>query len=268
MCPVVFRLARHWALPVALCFSVQPAGVAADAARPAAPAPFDFSEPRLLTGTLFEIGSGQKKILFTFRRTASRTNDTVSVERKFLCPDGSVAAAENITYASGQLVSFQMREFQSGVSGGILVEPDPKKPARQKLFISYTRGLDPPKGDAQNLPADTVIADSLYPYMLAHWDDLMRGVSVKFRFVSMEKETTYMFRLVKAGETQRDGHALVQLEMEPTNLLVSQFVDPLVFTVEKGGQHRVLSYIGRTTPRVKKGKAWKYLDAETVFDWN
>jgi len=28
----------------------------------------------------------------------------------------------------------------------------------------------------------------------------------------------------------------------------------------------MLSYIGRTTPRVKKGDSWKYLDAETVFD--
>jgi hypothetical protein len=40
-----------------------------------------------------------------------------------------------------------------------------------------------------------------------------------------------------------------------------------MFTVEKDGAHRILSYIGRTTPRVQKGKAWKYLDAETVFDW-
>ena len=44
-------------------------------------------------------------------------------------------------------------------------------------------------------------------------------------------------------------------------------MDPLVFTVEKEAPHRVLSYTGGTTPRVKKGRKWKYLDAEVVFDW-
>jgi hypothetical protein len=54
--------------------------------------------------------------------------------------------------------------------------------------------------------------------------------------------------------------------MNPSGLLLSQVVNPLVFTVEKAAPHMLLSYIGRTTPRVKKGADWKYLDAETVFD--
>jgi hypothetical protein len=57
------------------------------------------------------------------------------------------------------------------------------------------------------------------------------------------------------------------IKMEPVSRLVAHLVNPLVFTVEKDSPHRVLSYIGRTTPRMKKGKSWKYLDAETVFDW-
>jgi hypothetical protein len=44
-------------------------------------------------------------------------------------------------------------------------------------------------------------------------------------------------------------------------------IDPLYFSLEKDAPHRMLEYTGRTTPRVKKGKAWKYLDADTVFDW-
>jgi len=72
---------------------------------------------------------------------------------------------------------------------------------------------------------------------------------------------------VKTGETEINGRTVEQIKMEPTNLFVSRLVDPLIFNVEKDAPHRIVSYLGRTTPRIQKGKAWKYLDAETVFDW-
>jgi hypothetical protein len=102
--------------------------------------------------------------------------------------------------------------------------------------------------------------------MMAHWDDLMRGEAVKFRFVSLEWQRTFEFRLVKAGDSVQNGHPVVQIRMEPTGLFVAKLVNPLLFTVEKNGPHHILSYLGRTTPRIKKGNSWKYLDSETVFN--
>ena len=55
--------------------------------------------------------------------------------------------------------------------------------------------------------------------------------------------------------------------MEPTSMLIRQLVDPLFFVVERDGLHRILEYIGRTTPMVKAGNQWKELDAATIFDW-
>jgi hypothetical protein len=228
---------------------------------------FDYAKPKLFTGTLYEIGSGQKTVLYTFRRTAVRSGSTVNVQRQFFTTNGSVAAVENFVYESGRLVSFQMREFQAQVSGAIQIVPDPKNPGLQKLIISYGRGLTPPKGDSQNLPPDTVIDDTLYPFMMAHWDELMQGQAVKFHFVSLEHERTFEFSFVKTGESLQNGRTVEQIKMEPVSVFVSTFIDPLVFVVEKDGPRHILSYTGRTTPRIKKGKSWKYLDAETVFDW-
>jgi hypothetical protein len=261
-----FSLGR-WLVLVALWLSDFPVGWADEAAPTVAPEPFDYSTPSLITGTLYEVGSERKKVLFTFQRTAVRTGSTVNVERKFLSPDGSVAASESAVYESGRLVSFLMKEFQANVSGRIQVKPDPKKPAQQKLYISYGHGLEPQKGDSEDLPANTVVDDTLYPFLLAHWDDLMRGDAVKFHFVSLEWERTFMFRLVKVGEILQNGRTEVRIKMEPTNLLVARLVDPLTFVVDQASPHRIISYVGRTTPRTKKGKSWKYLEAETVFDW-
>jgi len=261
-----FVAAVRWAVWLALwCLGVLP-GLAADAASPVATTAYDYAEPKLLTGTLYAIGSERKTALFTFRRTATRSNSVVHVEREFFATNGALAAEEKVMYESNRLVSFEMREFQERVSGAIHIEPDPQNPDRQKLFIGFGRGLTPPKGDAQKLPPDTLIDDTLYPFLLAHWDDLMRGDAVKFRFISLEWERTFEFRFVKAGESVQAGEPVVQIRMEPTGLFVARLVDPLIFTVEKNRPHRIRSYLGRTTPRIKKGKSWKYLDAETVFD--
>ena len=257
----------QWLVLVGLCFSLHPAVRAADPVPPIPAAPFDFANPKLLTGTLYATGSSSEKVLYRFQRTATQEGHTVRVERKFTDPDGSVAAVEHVVYESGQLTAYEMKEFQAGVSGTIEIAPDPKNRARQKLFIGYTNGLTPPKGSAQTLPDNLVIDDTLYPFMLAHWDELMKGHAVKFHFVSLEMKKAYGFRLVKAGQTTMHGHTHIQIKMEPSNPFVTLAVNPLIFTVEKEGDHRMVSYLGRTTPRVKKGEAWKYLDAETVFDW-
>jgi hypothetical protein len=253
-------------LCLALILSVWRFSSAAGTNTPASQ-PYDFASPRLLTGALYATGSIRKEILYTFRRTATRSGSAVSVQRQFFATNGSLAAVENIVYESGRLVSLQMQEFQAQISGAVQIAPDPKNPAAQKLIVSFGRGLTPPKGAVQNLPPDTVIDDSLYPLMLEHWDELMRGDAVKFRFVSLEWKRTFEFRFLKTAEAGQGGRTVEQIKMEPVSLLVAGFIKPLVFTVEKDGAHRVLSYTGRTTPRIRKGNAWKYLDAETVFDW-
>ncbi len=261
-----FRSAFYF-LTVALWPVIGWAGANAVSEHPTQAEPFDFAAPQSLTGTVFELGAPPEKILFHFRRTATRVGDGVRVERAFTCPDGTIAAVENVDYQSGQLVSFEMKEFQANVSGSIKITPDPNNPARRKISIGYAHGLNPPEGTPKDLLPDTVIDDTLYPFMLAHWDELMRGGAPKFHFVSLEWKCTFNFRLVKTGERAQAGRTFELIKMEPTNLLVSHVLKPLSFTVEEEGSHHIVSYIGRTTPRIKKGNTWKYLDAETVFDW-
>jgi len=262
--PVLFA---RGLLLLALCWASLPSGWAADIASPATPA-YDYAKPKLLTGTLYAVGSDRKKVLYTFRRTAVRAGAMVHVERQFLGTNGTVAAVEKVLYESNQLVSYEMQDFQARVSGAIHIEPDPENPARQKIFISYTHGLTPPKGRARTLQPDTVIDDTLYPFMLAHWDELMHGKAVEFHFVSLEWERAFEFELVKTGESVQDGQPVVQITMKPASFFIARLVKPLLFTVQKNDPHGIRSYIGRTTPRIPKGNSWKYLDAETVFNYS
>jgi hypothetical protein len=190
----------------------------------------------------------------------------VRVERQFTTPDGKLAAVENVFYQSNQLVSYGMKEYQANLSGAIEIGPDPAQPGQSRIRIGYAKELVPAQGVWQPSAPNTLIDDDLYPFMLAHWDDLMRGESVKFHFVSIEWQRTFNFRLVKTGESVVAGRTCEHIAMKPVGFFLSQVVNPLIFTVEKASPHLMLSYLGRTSPRVKQGDAWKYLDAETVFD--
>lgn len=256
-----------WMVLLAIWPVSQPTCLAADAASPAASPVYDYAEPKLLTGTLYAVNSDRKTVLYTFRRTATRSGATVHVERQFLGANGTVAAVEKVLYESNRLVSFEMQDFQARLSGAIHIEADRENPARQNIFIGYAHGLNPPKGHARTLQPDTVIDDTLYPFMLAHWGDLMRGRTVVFHFVSLDWERTFEFELAKTGESVTHGQPVVQITMKPANMFVARLVKPLLFTVQQNGSHRILSYTGRTTPRIQKGKSWKFLDAETVFDY-
>jgi len=252
---------------LALWLSAIPSGLAAESTSAAAAPVYDYAKPALLTGTLYAIGSDRQKVLYTFRRTATRSGSSVHVLRQFFTTNGTAAAVEKVLYESNQLVSYEMQDFQAQVSGAIHIEPDSQNAARQDIFISYAHGLNPPMGRAHTLQPDTVIDDTLYPFMLDHWTALMHGDAVTFHFVSLDWERTFEFELVKTGQSVQNNQPVVQLTMKPASFFVAALVKPILFTVPQNAPHLILSYTGRTTPRIKKGDYWKYLDAETVFDY-
>jgi len=58
--PAGFILTARRIVLLALWLSVVPAGLAGDPARSATTAAYNYAEPKLLTGTLYEIGSHRK----------------------------------------------------------------------------------------------------------------------------------------------------------------------------------------------------------------
>jgi hypothetical protein len=255
-------------LVVSLLLSRVPAR--ADATNQSPPAlTIDLAHPAVMTGTFYEIGSNRKTILFKYRRQATRDGDAIRVEQSFTLPDGSLACRESILYRHGQLVSYTMHDLRAKSNGSILVEPDPKKPKMQRLQLEFLDGSDGARirKTSETLQPNTLISDTIYPFILAHWDELLQGASVKFRFVSLDPSGTFGFRLIKTSDSTWQGRPVVGIKMEPGNFIIAHWIRPIFFTIEKAAPHRVFSYTGRTTPRNNVGGDWKFVDAEAVFDW-
>jgi len=228
----------------------------------------NYEEPALLTGSIYQKGPEPRRLLFKFRRSATQVGSTVRVLREYNSPDGSTAARERVVYEDGRLVSSELEELQTGAKGSVVLNMDPRNPQRRELLFEYTPRIGA-KTVTSSEPAekDVLINDMIPFYLLSHWEALMAGSTIKFRYVVFQRAETVGFKLVKESESIWHGKPVVLLKMQPTSLVIARLVDPVHFTVEKEGEHRVLRYIGRTTPMIKRGPKWEDLDAVNMFDW-
>ena len=240
--------------------------VLVSAARGAPLKPADYAQPKRLTAAIYETASGTNKILYTFQRTATVSNSAVHVVCDFLEPNGSLAAREQIVFERDRLVSIQLDQRQAGARGSATVAPDPKNAGKAQLLFEWTAG-DKRKTNHEGLQPETLVAMMIPYFIVAHWDELERGQPAPFRYIVPERLETVGFRFVKERDVTWRGRSAVRLRMEASNFVVARIVDPLFFIVEKDGAHRVLEYVGRTTPKRREGSSWKDLDARTVYDW-
>src|SRR2546423_935375 len=245
--------------------------------RAASPSPshsipaIDYEQPKLLVGLIVAPGDNSKKLLFKSQRTATRSGSTVRVVCDYTYPDGSLAARDRIVYEAGQLASFESEELQTGEKGGAVVRIDPENPGKKKIFFDYTVGVGDKakksKATESQGPENEVLVDDMIPgFIVAHWDTLMKGLPAKFRYIALSRKETVGFKLSKDSTVLREGKPVVRIKMEPTSIIIAQLVDPLFFVVEPQGAHRILEYIGRTTPMIRSGNKWKDLDAITIFE--
>lgn len=233
--------------------------VSTPAARAADPA-IDYLNPKVLNGTVYADDSLKQK-LFTFHRVATNSGSSIHVVREFNLPDGKLAAREQVEYENGQLKSFVLEELQTGAKGSLVND------GKGKINFEFSEGSNKKTGSEKFLN-EIIVSDMVAPYIAAHWDELMKGDSVKCRLVSVSRAETVGFKFFKDSDSTWQGKPVTIITLQPSSIIVARFVDPLHFAFEKGGQHRVYQYSGRTTPSIQKNGKWQDLDAVTVFDWN
>ena len=261
--------AKQWPR-ACLCFGLLFAEVAALSDNPALGAQPNFAadNPETLTASIYDIASRPRRLLYWFRRVVTRSGSRTSVLREFLYPDGRPAARERVSYDGNALETLQVEELQTGAAGTAKIEPEAGNRSTAKLVFQYTKNAHvSPTIKREPFLKDTLIGDMVGPFLAFNWEPLLRGQSVSCRCVVIQRQETVGFTFKKESESKWNGRDVIILKMQPTSWVISALVSPLYFTVEKSPPHRVLQYVGRTTPKQLEGSRWKDLDAITVFDW-
>ena len=173
-----------------------------------------------------------------------------------------------MVYAGDDLVSYELDEFQIGAKGHAEIRRDTSAPAKSRICFEYsTDARSKTKTDSESLQRDTLVNDMIAPFLTSNWDALMSGHEVKCRYIVIPRKETVGFEFRKHSESKREGRNVVTIRMKASSVIIGALIDSIFFTVEKDPPHRVLEYLGRTTPKIKSGSKWKDLDAITVFDW-
>ncbi len=240
------------------------------AADPPSPAPSDlrYEEPTYLTGAIYGQGADNNKLLFNFKRVATRSGSSLKVERDYTYPDGKPAAREKVAYEGDNLISYELEEVQIGAAGSVRLRRAPDNPAKSRIEFDYHgENGGRTKTSTEPLKGSTILGDMVGPFLASNWATLLSGAGLKCRFLVVPRRETVGFTFVKTGESTWQGKEAVLVKMEASSVLLAALVDPLTFTIEKAPPHRIFQYVGRTTPKLQVGTKWKDLDAVTVFDW-
>lgn len=235
---------------------------------PSGPAELKYEEPTYLAAAIYGQGADSKKLLFNFKRVATRSGSTLKVQRDFTYPGGKPAARERVVYEGDDLVSYELEELQIGAAGSARLRHAPGSPAKHSIEFEYrSEAGGRTKKATEALKGSAIIGDMIGPFLASNWNALARGEDVKCRYIVVPRRETVGFTFVKSGESTWQGKQVLLVKMEVSSVLLAALVDPLLFTIEKAAPHRIFQYVGRTTPKVQAGTKWKDLDTVTVFDW-
>ena len=233
-------------------------------------APSRYAQPKLRAATLYQVNSNQKKVLYKFKRTVTQSGPVAKVVREFSYPDGKLAAREHIVYEGDNLVSYELEELQINARGDASLSRDPRNPGKGQINFSHVAdiGFSKTNSNTEALRPDTLIGDMTTVFVVSHWDELMKGKSVKCRLIAVPRAETFGFTFEKQAESTWRGKGVVIIKLSPSSFIINALVNPLYFIMEKDGEHRLLECDGLTTPKIEVKGKWKDLEAETVFDWD
>jgi len=232
-------------------------------------APLKYEEPRFITARIYGVSANSTNLLYNFSRRATRSGEALHVLREYSYPDGHVAARERLVYLGDNLVSYELEELQIGARGQATIRRDDHHPAKSRIVFEYSNGESAARAKTSNetLQPETLVNDMIGPFLMSHYDTLLRGGEVRCRYLVIPRLETVGFKFKKDSESTWEGRPVIIVRMEAISPIIRALIDPVFFKVKKDAPHRVLEYVGRTTPKIKVGNKWKDLDAATVFDW-
>ena len=220
-------------------------------------------------GTVYAGSPPSDPPIFLFTRTSEHRGAEVIAHLHYDYANGRPAVRETVTYDGSQFRGYVEQNLQNGAHGEVQV-----RRAADTLTVAYSftpagaqaatrHNIEHFAGDDDSVLVD----DDIVPFIIKHWSALLLGGKVALHYVVVSRTETIGCVLRKLGETDWRGIPAVDIAMTPTGLLTRLLVKPVHFILERGGQHRLLEYRGRTLPKVKRDGSWRNLDAVTEFRW-
>jgi hypothetical protein len=210
------------------------------------------------TGLIYDENSNKTKLLFTLKRTETKTGDVTKIGGVFTGTDGKEAVTEDVTVQGAKLQKYVLKKPQINESGFMEVRGN-------KIHFEWTKEGKTDTDD-EDYKDNLIIGPTTIEYLKNHWAAILRGDDVDTRFAALDRKETVGFKFFKIEELKQGDRDLVKIKMKPTSFIIAAIVKPLIFTMEKSTA-RLVELEGRTLPKRLDDGKWKDLDADIVYQY-
>lgn len=209
------------------------------------------AEKLVVTGEVFDKEGKEKK--FTYEKYDDTQGDKFITRSVYKDLSGEVLVEEKMTKVNGVMSKYEIDQKQLKQKGWIVAEGD-KVTFNLKKFRkkNYPQEVSKPK--------NFLVGLELVSSMVKNWDSIVSGKTYTVKLGVWHRQEAITFDIKKDSS---DDKKMV-FKMSPTSFLIRAVVDPIYFTFDKGTKE-LISYKGRTKPKMKQGKNYRDYDGLTIY---
>lgn len=209
------------------------------------------AEKVISTGVVYD-PSGKEK-MFTYERYQDVQGDKILGRAVYKDLKGDTLVEEKIETLKGELVRYDMDQKQLKQKAWIDVK-DGKATFNLKKFRkrNYPQTITKPE--------NFIVGLQIVPFVKKNWKSISEGKEHEVKLGVWHRQEAITFDIKK--DSAKNGQMVVK--MQPASMFIKAVVSPIYFTFD-GKTQNLISYKGRTTPKVKRGRSYHDFDALTKY---
>lgn len=208
---------------------------------------------------VYNIDTSPSTFLYYHYSDQKNLDDQEILYHYYLLPDSSEAVVEEAIIENGELKKYTANFFISNEQSMLELK-------NRKLTVTYTKDG---KTKSKTLDFDdTLLVGPLFvKHLVANWNNLIAGETVKFRLPAADMLTTAGFYLKKIDNSEFQKPGTVVIKMGVSSIFLKLLIKPSYFVMDTDTR-RVKEIHGLSIlPHKKDGEWKKTTNVEIYFEW-
>ncbi len=205
---------------------------------------------------VYEMNSNRKTLLYKSKMVETEKDGIRETKNTYVDPSDAFVLEETAQMKGSTLIRYEMEQKQIGAKASVEVKGD------EIIFEKTQDGKT--KKESEKFKSTLVISSNFTPFVKDHWQEILDGKTVSFRYAAWERMETVGFDIKKIGQETIDGKPVIQIKMSASSFVIAAIVNPIFFKYSADGSFLV-EMKGRVAPKKKVDSSWKDLDAEVIY---
>lgn len=195
-----------------------------------------------ITGRIFDPSKGFEEAAFLYENVKRKEGNSLLSLTTYRDLKGTALVEETTLYQDGKLQRYTYHQRQVNESGEVELKDG-------KVTYKF-RTAHKLAEDSESIEPNMIVPDMVPGVVQENWDALMKGESVKTRFLVLERQDSFGFKFFRDKERQINGVPVVDFILKPSSFIIAAVAPQIRITAEKAPPHRTVEMDGILPVRV------------------